>query len=210
MQLNEAGESRLRGYLFVLERALRTFLPTAEAMDAAREVESHLRDRLAEVEPLPDERAALERIIDELGSPLAVARAYSLEVAAEQAVVTGRLVAVGRSLMHMAALGIGGFFATIFLFVGYVTGVACLAIALLEPLFPQNVGIWMVDGIPLTFGARFPPPDGAVLIGGYWVIGVAALLGITILVITHILARRLIGRWLRRRRESAALLSRRG
>ena len=47
MKISEVGESRVRGYLFVLERSLRTFLPREVVADAAREVESHIRERIA-------------------------------------------------------------------------------------------------------------------------------------------------------------------
>ena len=48
MELTERGESRVRGYLFILERSLKTFLSAADAADASREVESHIRERIAE------------------------------------------------------------------------------------------------------------------------------------------------------------------
>src|SRR4029453_9829852 len=44
MKLTDSGESRIRGYLYVLERSLRSFLSPAVAADAVREVESHIRD----------------------------------------------------------------------------------------------------------------------------------------------------------------------
>lgn len=205
MVLTETGESRVRGYLFILERTLRTFLPAAEALDASREVESHIRDRVAEVEAVPDERTALERVLGELGAPLKVARAYSLEMSAEEAITTGRIVAIARSLLQMAALGIGGFAAAIVIFVGYVVGLAFLVIAAMKPIFPDNVGLFVVDNIPVNFGAQFPRPEGTVLVGGYWVIVVSATIGVAMLVLTHRFARRLIEAWLRRRRERSVM-----
>jgi uncharacterized membrane protein len=205
MVLTETGESRVRGYLFILERTLRTFLPAAEALDASREVESHIRDRVAEVEAVPDERTALERVLGELGAPLKVARAYSLEMSAEEAITTGRIVAIARSLLQMAALGIGGFAAAIVIFVGYVVGLAFLVIAAMKPIFPDNVGLFVVDNFPVNFGAQFPRPEGAVLVGGYWVIVVSATIGVAMLVLTHRFARRLIEAWLRRRRERSVM-----
>jgi uncharacterized membrane protein len=204
MQLSATGESRVRGYLFILERSLRTFLPRAEALDASREVESHIMDRVAETDAVPDERTAIGRVLAELGAPLEVARAYSLEMAAEEAVTTGRIVAIARSLLQIAALGIRGFFAAIAVFVGYVMGLAFLAIAALKPIFPDNVGLFLVDGVPRNFGAQFPRPDG-VLVGGYWVIVVSATIGVAMLVFTHRLARRLIASWLTRRRARSAM-----
>ena len=60
MKLSDSGESRVNGYLFVLERSLLTFLPRETARDAVREIDSHLRDRIAGAEGVPDEHAALE------------------------------------------------------------------------------------------------------------------------------------------------------
>jgi hypothetical protein len=205
MQLTDTGESRVRGYLFILERSLRRFLPAAEALDASREVESHIRDRVAEVEPVPDERTALEHVLGELGAPLTVARAYSLEMAAEEAITTGRFVAIARSLLQMAALGAGGFTAAMVVFVGYVIGVGFLAIAAMKPIFPDNVGLFLVKGVPVDFGAHFPAPEGAVVAGGYWVIPVSATIGLAMVVLTHRLARHLIEAWLRRRRDPSGV-----
>ena len=97
MVLSVTGESRVRGYLYVLERSLRTFLPRETVSDAVREVESHIRDRVASAQPMPNERDALERILDELGAPLRVARAYSDELTVDEAVATGRVVPVARA-----------------------------------------------------------------------------------------------------------------
>jgi hypothetical protein len=206
MHLSETGESRVRGYLYVLERSLRTFLPRDEASDAVREVETHIRDRVAEVEPMPNERAALESVLDELGAPLTVARAYSLEVSAEEAVITGRIVPIARSLLRIAALSVGGFFAAIGALIGYMLGISFLAIAILKPFFPENVGIWMRNGLPQNMGAQFPPPGDQQLVGGFWpVIVISVVLGVAVLVLTHSLVRRMLGGWLSRRRERAAL-----
>ena len=73
MNLTEIGESRVNGYLFVLERSLKAFLSPEVVRDAVREIESHLRERIAAADGVPDERRALERILEELGPPLRVA-----------------------------------------------------------------------------------------------------------------------------------------
>jgi len=203
MELSERGESRIRGYLFILERSLKTFLPAADAADASREVESHIRERMAETEPLPDEKTALERVLDELGTPLSVARAYSLELSAEEAVATGRIAAVARSLLHMAALGLRGFLGALAIFVGYAIALGFLAIAVLKPIFPDNVGLFIVHGFP-AFGAQFPIPEGSGPYGGYAIVPISIAIGLAILVATHIGARRLIESWLRRRRDRPA------
>jgi hypothetical protein len=206
MQLSETGESRVRGYLYVLERSLRTFLREAVALDAVREVESHIRERVAEVDPMPNERAALESVLEELGAPLTVARAYSLEASAEEAVVTGRFVAVARSLLRIAAMSVGGFFGALGALIGYVTGIGFIVMAALKPFFPDYVGVWVRNGLPTTIGAQFPPPENAHLVGGFWpIIIVFLIVGLAALVGTHVVVRRFLGTWLTRRRERAAL-----
>ena len=103
MTLSETGESRVNGYLFVLERSLGTFLPRDVVRDAVREIESHVRERIAAADGAPNERAALERILGELGPPLRVAQAYSAERTIDEAVATGRIVPVVRAVWQLAA-----------------------------------------------------------------------------------------------------------
>ena len=197
MTLSEAGESRIRGYLYVLERSLLLALPRHVALDAVREIESHVRDRVAAVTS-PDERGALEAILTELGPPLRVAQAYSAERTIDEAVVTGRLLPILRAMWQVAVTSIGGFFAALGLLVGYMTGVVFLAIAVLKPIFPHNVGLWREGpfGIPTGLGAKFPAPGEPS--GGYWVILVGLVFGMACLVATHRGARRFLG-WARSR-----------
>ena len=191
MTLSDTGESRVRGYLYLLERSLRSSLSRGLAADAIREVDSHIRERVAESTGMPNEREALERILTRLGSPATVAKAYSLELIMEEAAVGGRVVAVLRSLFHAAATGVAGFFTALLLFVGYGVGWGFVAIALLKPIFPKNVGIWFTNGFPV-FGAQFPAPDGAAPLGGYAIIPISFVLGLAVLIGTHRMARRWI------------------
>jgi HAAS domain-containing protein len=89
MQLTSTGESRVNGYLFVLERSLKTFLPSDLVRDAVREIESHLRERIANADGAPTERDALEKMLGELGPPLRVAQAYSVHRLVPFAVLRG-------------------------------------------------------------------------------------------------------------------------
>ena len=88
MKLSESGESRVRGYLYVFERSLRSFLEPKVAADAVREVESHIRDAVAQAGDVPNELDALERILMRLGPPMQVAQAYSLELVMDEAETT--------------------------------------------------------------------------------------------------------------------------
>jgi uncharacterized membrane protein len=192
MILSDTGESRVRGYLYIFERSMRATHPRELADDAVREVESHIRERVAEAQPLPTERDALERILGQLGAPATVARGYSLELLMDEAETGGRLAPVLRSLFHIAATGIVGFFGALGLFVGYVIGGSFILVAAMKPVFPANVGFWIHGGLP-TFGAQFPAPGGGAPMGGYWIVPIALAVGALVLLGTHRLARRWIG-----------------
>ena len=193
MTLSDTGESRVRGYLYVLDRSLRASSSSAQlAADAVREVESHIRERVAESSGTPNEREALEAILMRLGSPSTVARAYSLEMIMDEAAVGGRFVAVFRSLFHVAATGAAGFLMALLLFLGYSSGAAFISVAALKPIFPNNVGLWLHEGVSL--GGQFPAPPGVTPLGGYWIIPICLFVGLLLLIVTHMAARRWIGR----------------
>lgn len=190
MKLSDTGESRVRGYLYVLERSMRAAVSSELAADAVREVESHIRERVEESDGTPNERDALERILTHLGAPATVARAYSLELMMEEAAIGGRATAIVRSLFHLATTGALGFLGAIGVFIGYVMGAGSILAAILKPVFPNNVGIWMTpSGLP-TWGAQFPAPSPPA--GGYAIIPVFLVIGLAILVVTHRVARRWI------------------
>jgi uncharacterized membrane protein len=196
MKLGEDGETRVRGYLFILGRSLRSFLPRAVVVDALRELESHIRERIDQAEPQPNEHTALERVLAELGPPLRVAQAYSAEMTIEEAVTTGKITPTARALWHLATTTVLGFFPALGLLVGYMAGVACLVVAALKPIFPDNVGLMIVDGVPRGFGVFDPHlPAGAEVLGGYWMIPVLTALGLAALVVTHRGATRFLGWW---------------
>jgi len=199
MNLTELGQGRIRGYLFVLSRSLRTFMPREMVADAVKEVESHILERVAQAPQAEDERTSVEMILDELGTPLRVAQAYSAELKVEEAVTTGGMLAVPRAALLLAARTATGFLAAIGLFTGYAAGLGFIAIAILKPIFPDNVGFFVRDGLPIGFGGIFPAPAGAQVHGGYWVIPLALAVGLAVLLVTHGAARRLLMRWRERR-----------
>jgi len=201
MKLSHLGESRVNGYVFVLERALKSFLPVDVARDAAREIESHVRERVSMHDGAPNEREALERILAELGPPLRVAQAYSAERIIDEAVTTGRVVPIARAVWHLAVTTVRGFFVGFGLLIGYFTGVGFLMVAAIKPIFPRNAGIIMKNGWPIGFGAQFPAPAEPVR-GGYWIIPICLILGFAILVGTHKGARRFLAWWRNRIRPA--------
>lgn len=202
MKPSETGEARIRGYLFVLSRSLRSFLPATLAEDALREVESHVRERL-EQEPDGDERAIIERVLAHLGTPQRVAQAYSTEMVLEEAVTTGRFVPTLRAVWHLATTSLIGFLWGLVVVIGWSLGVGIILVAPLKILFPNNVGVFYLNGHFEAAGAVFGLPPGTEAHPfGYWVVPVAALLGVAALVVTQRASRAVLA-WLRSRRSSA-------
>ena len=196
MTLSDVGEARVNGYLFVLQRSLKTFLPAETVRDAVREIESHLRDRIAAADGSPNEREALERILAALGPPLRVAQSYSAERTIDEAVATGRFVPMLRAIWQLAVSTVVGFFVGLLVFIGYLVGGVTILIALLKPFFPNNIGIQFVRGIPVGFAAEFPTVSaGTDLRGGYWMVPIALAFGMGVLVLTHRGARKYLAWW---------------
>jgi hypothetical protein len=210
VKLSDAGEARINGYLFVLERSLGTFLSRDARRDVIREIDSHLRDRVAAVEPVPGERAMLEKILSELGPPLRVAQAYSLERTVDEAVVTGKIFAIARAVWYVAMSGLSGFFAAFVLFFGYVIGAVFLILGIMKPVFPGNIGFWVNDdsaiaGFGLSWrGGWGPGVRHEHLVGGYWVIPICLLAGFGLIFLSHRGARKFLG-WWRGRRQSVTV-----
>jgi uncharacterized membrane protein len=202
MNLSEAGEARIRGYLFLLDKSLRTFLRREVAADAVREVESHIRERVREVEAMPNERDALNRLLDALGPPHRLARAYSTELAVDEAVTSGQLIATARAILALALHTTEGFFVGVGLLCGYLLSAAFLLVAMLKPIFPNNVGVFTVDG---EFrGSGFEPylPPGTVVSHGWWLALIGVIAGSILLWLTHRGTKAYLGR-VRLRRQLA-------
>jgi hypothetical protein len=206
MTLSDAGESRVRGYLYMLDNSLRTFLRREVAADAVREVESHIRERVRETAPMPNERDALNRLLDELGPPHRLARAYSAELAVDEAVTSGKILAMAKAIGKLALLTIEGFFASLGLFVGYVIGLACTIVAIARPFFPKNVGVVTINGKFHSVGFNLGLPPDAMVTLGWLVAGVCAVIAVVLLPVTHLLGRKYLRRVqarFRRRAEAA-------
>ncbi len=194
MNLSDAGESRIRGYLFMLETSLRTFLRRDVVADAVREVESHIRERVRETEAMPNERDALNRLLDALGPPHRLARAYSAELAVDEAVSSGRFVATVRAIFVLASNTTEGFAVGVALLCGYLLSVACLVVALMKPIFPDNVGVRWVNGEFRGAGWELFLPPGTVMTHGWWLMGICAVVGSILLWLTHRGTRRYLRR----------------
>jgi hypothetical protein len=202
VKLSDAGQSRFRGYLFMLERALQSMMTRDAARAASRDIESRIRARVEAVDAGGDERAALERVLGQFGAPERVARSYAVDRTLEEAVTTGRVLSILRAIVQAAFTTTVGFLAAIVLFTGYVAGFAFLIIGIAKPIFPDNVGFWTEDGfrgLPTNLGFRWGTTDTPA--GGNWVIVIGLGAGLVLLALTHWGARSFLA-WYRERRSA--------
>ncbi len=187
-----ASEKEFENYLARLRRALGV-LPAEEVEDILREIGGLLADSPSDV----DRRALLAR----LGPPERLAGSYAISHELDRALVRPGFRNVWSALWQAASKLVVGFLGALACFLLYLFGFAMVVTALLKPIFPHNVGIFLSpEGRFISAGARFPAPLDAQVMGGYWVTPLFGFLGMLIL----LGAQKVSTAWLRRLRARLA------
>ncbi len=172
----------IESYLRRLRLALGT-LPVEERQEICRELESHLDERAGESD------TALQSCLAELGEPETYARAfhddYELSVALASG-STARLFAQSLRLAGRSIWAAAGFLFFLSLFA--ISG-GLMAVAMIKPFFPQQVGLWLPTSGGFIFGfVDTTSIAGVQEIMGWWFIPVALVSGFVL----WILASRLL------------------
>ncbi len=161
-------------YLSQLERHLGR-LPAGERSKIVQEIGSHLADRAA-VGP-----ETLHAAITQLGAPSTLARNFLEDYALSGALSGGPswrilLAILPRALRSLTALVIGAVGVILYGF-----ALAFVAIAVLKPITPRNVGMWWADdGGFGDFGAIYGTVHHTPEVLGLWIIPIAlAAAGLT-------------------------------
>ena len=172
-------------------------LPQNQRQDFLRELRAHVMDRLEQVAAPSEEDC--RSVLNALGTPEEIARQYRLELLLKRSSWKISPITVLRTCLRWTVAGIQGYMVFIVAMVGYMLSLSFYITALLKPIFPRHVGVFVSDtGLEI---ARFPvPPHGHELLGPYYipvaiVIGYLFTLGTTLLI--RFLARR--GRLLRQK-----------
>jgi len=155
----------IESYFAALSTQLADLAPPKRE-EVIRELRAHVFDRLEQAAtPTDDDCRA---VLTAMGSPVEIARQYRLELLLNKSawkISPWRLL---RTLFRWTLTGIQGYVVFVLALLGYTVG-ACLYItALLKPLFPHHVGLFVSEqGINL---ARFPePPPGVEVLGPYYI-----------------------------------------
>jgi uncharacterized membrane protein len=208
-------DSNIERYFEALKHELRD-LPSPRMEEIVRELRSHVRDRLAEGESTPD---AAQRVLEALGRPEEIAGEYRVELLLSQARETTRPWVLLAGTMGWAKHRLRGAVVFVFISLCYLTAVVLLACAVMKPVLPGNVGLWLgtsqlVVGSVDTTPARprvvglvlgFSPPS--LIVGrpgqiaapyrevlGFWLVPLALAAAIALFYFSTQVARRSIAR----------------
>lgn len=148
-------------------------MPAADRQEFVRELRAHVLDRLDQVAVASDQDC--RSVLQALGTPEEIARQYRLERILNRSAWKISPLSVLRTLLRWTLTGIQGYIVFMVAVLGYLLSAAFYITALLKPLFPHNVGLFVTNqGIEI---ARFPTmPPGTDLLGVYY-IPVAVILG---------------------------------
>jgi len=169
-------------------------LPPARRDEVLRELRAHVLDRLEQVTVPTDDDC--RTVLKALGSPEEIARQYRVELLLKRSAWRISPWSMLRTLSRWTLTGIQGYIVFIVAMVGYMTGACFYITALLKPIFPQHVGLFVShQGLNI---ASFPdPPVGTDLAGPYF-IPIAACLGFLLTFLTTVTIRfvvRKFGHW---------------
>lgn len=208
-------------------------LPTPERDDFIREVRSHIWERVEAEQEVTAE--VLAEIFRALGEPKVLAAEYRTQAMLREATRSDapwvlRPYVLLRATLRWGVTSIAGMVAFLVTVIGYGCALEFYLCALLKPVFPKHIGLWLAEQHTVSLGywnGRFSgaefygivvrPPTSFVLIGtvgptgapvhellGYWLIPVGFLCSALFLLATSIVARWFIARFSRRKKWTAS------
>ena len=157
-------------YLSRLRKRL-PHMPVEEREEIVREISAHIRECAQE----PDSN--IDNVLKGLGSPESLASEYGHDRLMRRASRGFSPLPILRVTLALARRGAEGFALFLGALVGYGMGGGLVLTAILKPIFPRNVGLWIGPGV-FDFGfhvPRYSDPVHEVL--GHWYIPIALGVG---------------------------------
>lgn len=195
--------------------------PPSERDEIVAEVRSHILERAEAEGEVTTE--VLTEILGAVGDPLELGSEYTTYAMLRQAARSRSPWRLLRATARRARTGVAGLVAFLATGVGYGCVVVFLLGAVLKPVFPSRIGLWLAPQRTLSFGywngrlegaetfgisVRPPlsfvlgtlgPTDGPIReLLGIWLIPIAVVLGVLLFVATTFFARWVIGRYVTR------------
>jgi uncharacterized membrane protein len=186
----------IEGYFTKLESSIGD-LPRSQRDDFLMELRAHVMDRLEQV-AIPSEEDC-RAILNALGTPDEIARQLRMETILKRSSWRISPIVIMRACLRWTVAGAQGYIVLVTAIVGYLTAAVFAITALLKPVFPNHIGVFVGrHGVQLT---QFPAiPPGHEILGSYY-IPAALLVGYLFTLGTTMLIRSVIrhGRSLRQR-----------
>ena len=191
------GEQTIDNYLTALRSALRG-LPASDCEEIISEIRAHLRDSIQQ----PDTN--VESVISRLGPVSELAEQYRESLLMQRTVEAVSPLLIIRAVLRLATVSGVGFVLFLLALLGYGSGVALILSALLKPILPREVGLWVGPGV-FNFGFEkggynggpgmlLAPGASVHELLGWWYMPVALALGALFIWSTTWLIRKLLRR----------------
>jgi uncharacterized membrane protein len=176
-------------------------LPPAKRQEVVRELRAHVFDRLEQITVPTDDDC--RTVLKAMGTPEEIARQYRVELLLNRSAWRISPWSMLRTLFRWTLTGFQGYIVFVLALLGYTLGASFYITALLKPLFPHNVGVFISEqGLNL---ARFPePPPGSEILGIYYV-PVAVFLGFLFTMGTTVAIRLVVRRFGKLRQKVASM-----
>ena len=186
------SEQVVNEYLTRMESALRGSMPPAQLRDIVQETRSHLLEHV--------ERGSASEVRDalrNLGEPEQYAKGFLNEVGVQERTPPGMVRLVGH--------GVAGFLVLNLATICYGIAILLFAIAAIELLDPESIGVWVWDGadgrtVSLAYGSDSDRPPAARDLLGAWLAPIGLLGALVVYAGTTFGVRRWLAR--RERKES--------
>jgi uncharacterized membrane protein len=174
--MNTSPEREVENYLRRLGYALNP-LPPEERAEIVREARSYFLDR---IQGADDPATGFRRAVEGLGAPEEYAGPYLDDYQITVAVSGGSGVAMLRQGLRMVGRGTKALIGFALVLPLFAIAAALALIAVLKPVFPENVGAWFAPDLGVM-GMGFVTAETAASASdllGYWIIPVNLVLAV--------------------------------
>lgn len=142
-------DARIDQYLANLRRAL-SDVAAAERDEMIEEIRCHIVERIEGEGQATAE--AINHVLHAVGDPNELASQYKTEAMLRRAAKSRSPWVLLPSTLRWAMTGIVGFVAFAITLTGYGCAAVCYLCALLKPIFPTRIGLWLSPEHTLTLG----------------------------------------------------------
>ena len=141
--------ARIDEYLGNLRKALKN-VATDEREEMIEEIRCHIVERIEAGDQVTGE--AINQVLRAVGDPNELASQYRTESMLRRAAKSRSPWVLLHSTLRWGTTGVLGFIAFAITLTGYGCAAVCYLCALLKPLFPTHIGLWLSPEHTLTLG----------------------------------------------------------